>query len=179
MASFTIYCPEISKGPLSLHFLCQRLFIKGSQLYPFSGQMFSPNAVPLGTIHLRHRQIFTIFDPYPLKNANVLDGWSLSCAFESQSNLRSQEFLFWEYSKWIWLNIYYSWVLTSINFALQMTFGQPGQGQFLIFNSMIDCYCYYPCYIMQCIYEVHLSKIYFQHSSLSTVCNFMACTKNL
>ena len=53
----------------------------------------------LGTIHLRHRQIFTIFDPYPppvgnflllsigkfdqfltpppLEHADVLDGWSL------------------------------------------------------------------------------------------------------
>ena len=33
---------------------------------------------PIGTIHLRRRQIFTILTPPPLKNADVLNGWSLT-----------------------------------------------------------------------------------------------------
>ena len=35
----------------------------------------------LGTIHIRRWQIWPIFDPYPLKNADVLNGWSLSSFF--------------------------------------------------------------------------------------------------
>ena len=66
--------------------------------------MFYEHKFNLGTIHLRHRQIFMIFDPYPppvskfdqlatpspIENADVLNGWSLMLKIGLENHAKVQ-----------------------------------------------------------------------------------------